>query len=183
MNNREFGEFVEEHQQRTLRLILDKNEDYKGAGDSAFSNFYEEAKHLGLTPEQVWHVWMCKHWSAITTYCREGAVRSEPIEGRIYDMINYGYLLLGIVQERAWAEAEGQKQAETIARGAALAAEQDDGEHIITEPGITEEAARAASSWCPYTHPVTGERCELIAPHVGSLHRVRIGTPEPAEWS
>lgn len=76
-----------------------KGHDYAGDED-ALANFKNHAAELGLTPEQIWGVYAGKHYDAIKTYVREGAVASEPIEGRIEDMILYLFLLYGLVVER-----------------------------------------------------------------------------------
>mgnify|MGYP001563727924 CR=1 FL=1 len=57
------------------------------------------ADHLGVTPEIVWGIFAGKHWDAIMTYCRCGQVESEPVRGRILDLILYSYLLLGLVED------------------------------------------------------------------------------------
>jgi hypothetical protein len=35
----------------------------------------------------------------VLTYIREGSVKSEPIEGRIHDLILYLYLLSALIEE------------------------------------------------------------------------------------
>jgi hypothetical protein len=76
-----------------------KGHDYAGDND-ALSNFKTQAAALGLTPQQVWGVFAGKHWSAITTFIKEGDVKSEPIEGRVHDVILYCFLLLGLIAEQ-----------------------------------------------------------------------------------
>jgi hypothetical protein len=82
-----------------VELNATKGHDYAGDED-ALANFKRHATNLGLTPEQIWGVYAGKHWDAIMTYCREGDVASEPVEGRILDAILYLYLLLGLVREK-----------------------------------------------------------------------------------
>jgi hypothetical protein len=94
-----FQALMEEKFQEILDLNLSKGHDYAGETD-ALANFKKAAERLGLTPEQVWAVYGDKHWSAIMTYCREGQVESEPIAGRIIDVILYGFLLLGLIEEK-----------------------------------------------------------------------------------
>lgn len=90
---------LDEEHAKIVELNRTKGHDYAGQ-DDALSNFKKHAAELGLTPEQIWGVYAGKHWDAITTYVREGDVKSEPIDGRILDEILYLYLLLGLVRER-----------------------------------------------------------------------------------
>lgn len=99
MNAEEFREeVIKQTTRELLQLSRTKGRDYAGDYDP-FSNFRREAEALGLTKEQVWGVYAAKHWSAIMSYCRQGQVESEPIEGRIKDLILYGFLLLGMIED------------------------------------------------------------------------------------
>lgn len=82
-----------------IKLNNTKGHDYAGNED-ALANFKSASERLGITAEQVWAVYADKHWSAIMTYCKEGDVKSEPIEGRINDAILYLLLLKGLHQEK-----------------------------------------------------------------------------------
>ena len=82
-------------------VTLNKTKGHEYAGDDdALSNFKQSGQAIGITPEQAWAVFAGKHFSAIQSYCREGQVHSEPIEGRVRDLILYGYLLLGLIAEK-----------------------------------------------------------------------------------
>jgi hypothetical protein len=84
----------------TIREINNtKGMDYAGEED-ALANFKTAAEALALTPEEIWSVLAYKHWSAVMTYVREGGVASEPIEGRLHDLILYCFLMLGLVREK-----------------------------------------------------------------------------------
>jgi hypothetical protein len=99
VNRTEFQELMHEQFGRLLDINDKKGADYAGNED-ALSNFKRHAVELGLTPEQIWAVYASKHWDSIITYCREGSVASEPIEGRIDDALLYLFLLRGLVAER-----------------------------------------------------------------------------------
>jgi hypothetical protein len=77
--------------------------------DEALANFYRRAEALGIDPMTVWAVLFGKHVDAVMSYVREGEVQSEPIEGRIHDLILYSVLLLGLIKD-AEDQAE-QRQA------------------------------------------------------------------------
>lgn len=99
MNRAEFLDLIESEFAKIVEINKRKGHDYAGE-DDALANFKRHAEQLGLTPEQIWGVYAGKHWDAIMTYVREGAVASEPIEGRIQDAILYLFLLRGLVEEK-----------------------------------------------------------------------------------
>jgi hypothetical protein len=57
------------------------------------------AENNGVTALQAWGVYFYKHVSAVWRFLKDGKVESEPIEGRIYDVINYAILLALLVKE------------------------------------------------------------------------------------
>ena len=89
---------IDEHFARITEINRTKGHDYAGE-DDALSNFKKQAVDLGLDPKQIWGVFAGKHWSAIMTFIKEGDVKSEPIEGRIHDIILYCFLLLALIEE------------------------------------------------------------------------------------
>jgi hypothetical protein len=98
MNRREFTDLMERHFGDIAEINATKGKDYASEAD-ALDNFKRHAATLGLSPVQVWAVYTSKHWDAVMTFCREGAVHSEPIEGRIHDVILYCFLLLALIEE------------------------------------------------------------------------------------
>lgn len=102
MTREEFQQMMRSDFEEVLKLNNTKGEDYAGKAD-ALLNFKRGAAQSGerATPDQIWWVYANKHWDAITTYCWAGGVKSEPIEGRLLDLILYAYLLLGLVREVA----------------------------------------------------------------------------------
>jgi hypothetical protein len=99
MKRTEFQQLMKEEFDRLLETNNTKGHDYAGE-DDALRNFKVQAKAAGVTPEQVWSIFAGKHWEAVQTYVREGDVLSEPIEGRIHDLLLYGFLLLGLVKDK-----------------------------------------------------------------------------------
>lgn len=69
--------------------------------EDTLSDFKEVAVEAGVTPLQVWATYVKKHERAIDTFIREGAVKSESIEGRILDVIVYHFLLYGLIEDLA----------------------------------------------------------------------------------
>ncbi len=99
MNRADIIRLMEREFEQIVEINRAKGHDYSGEED-ALSNFKNEAKEIGITPEQVWSVYVSKHWSAVKTYVREGEVASEPIEGRLRDVILYSFLMMGLIAEK-----------------------------------------------------------------------------------
>lgn len=73
-------------------------------GQDRLSNFRRNGNALGLRMEQIWAVYAGKHWDAITTYIRDMGtgtlrVRTEPIAGRVDDMLTYLLLFKAMLVE------------------------------------------------------------------------------------
>jgi hypothetical protein len=98
MTRDDFLKFMAANQEKIVALNRTKGHDYAGEED-ALDNFKRHAAELGLAPEQIWAVYASKHWDAIMTFVRKGDVASEPIEGRLLDVILYCHLLLGLIAE------------------------------------------------------------------------------------
>lgn len=100
MNREDFTKLTQRHFEEILGINKVKGHDYTQGSEDALANFKVVAEPIGLTPEQVWAVYTGKHWQAVLTFCKEGQVESEPIEGRIHDVILYCFLLLGLIEEK-----------------------------------------------------------------------------------
>lgn len=88
----------------TMRMLMTtKGGEYAGNQDR-LGNFKRGAALTGATPLQVAFIYASKHYDAIATFVRDEAAgtdrpRSEPIEGRLDDLMNYCLLMKGLVQE------------------------------------------------------------------------------------
>lgn len=94
-------EFFAEKFAECIDLIKAKNADYsqgeqKGDRIAAFRRI---ARDINITMEQAWAVFCQKHWGAVMKYVKQGTVESEPIDGRISDIINYMVLLSAIIED------------------------------------------------------------------------------------
>jgi hypothetical protein len=84
-----------------IDLIRKKNSDYtqgQGARDR-IAHFREAAKDLDLPMLKIWQVFVRKHWATIQKFANGGTLESEPIGGRIDDVINYMVLLAAIIED------------------------------------------------------------------------------------
>lgn len=100
MDRPTFEQQLEASFQRLRDLNSTKGKEYSGDLD-VLSDFKEVAAAIGITPEQALMTYMTKHWRAINSYVQHGAVLSEPIGGRIDDLILYGHLLHGLIQDKS----------------------------------------------------------------------------------
>jgi hypothetical protein len=105
MNQHQFSKIVDQTFTACRELLVVKGGEYAGNGDR-LANFHRGAKLTGCTPKQVLMIYLSKHYDSLATYIKteaEGEVRksSEPIEGRIDDLINYCLLLKALVAESA----------------------------------------------------------------------------------
>jgi len=89
--------------QKCVPLLETKGHDYT-QGKDANNNFKEGAKRLegrNIDPIDVWAVYFLKHFDALLTWLNDREVRSEPVEGRVVDMINYLFIFLTLLEEDA----------------------------------------------------------------------------------
>ena len=101
MDSETFNKLVEAARGRQDGLLKTKGADYTRHDPDRLSNFKRAASAVGITTLQAWAVYAGKHWDAIMAFVKTGKAESEAIEGRIDDMINYMYLLEGLIREDA----------------------------------------------------------------------------------
>jgi hypothetical protein len=106
MNTQEFDKLVQETFGVAHNLLIVKGGEYAGSSDR-LANFKRGAQLTGATPLQVAFVYASKHYDSISTYVKKDAaglkqVLSEPIEGRLDDLINYCLLMKAIIQEQRY---------------------------------------------------------------------------------
>ena len=103
MNQKEFEELCQQIQRDTTDILILKGREYAGSADR-LANFKRNAELSGVDPLTVLHVYMAKHWDSFSTYVRDMQAKqprelSEPIEGRLYDLINYAVLGLALIRD------------------------------------------------------------------------------------
>lgn len=104
MTNAEMDEFFKDAFAKILELRSLKSGEYAKDQD-ALDNFRSDASDLGLNMETVWRVFANKHWRSLSKYIGDletgyERTRSEPIEGRVDDLIVYLLLFKAILRER-----------------------------------------------------------------------------------
>ncbi len=98
MHYNRMSEIVEAEFDRIRGIRESKGREYAQDEDT-LADFKEVAAESGVTWFQCWNVYVKKHVRAVDTFIREGAVKSESIEGRIRDVIVYHLLLLGLIED------------------------------------------------------------------------------------
>ena len=96
--NRARFELMLSEQFRLIAKINDtKGVEYSGHTD-VLSDFRAVAKEIGITEQQALMTYATKHWRAINSFVQTGEVKSEPVEGRVHDLILYMLLLLAMTE-------------------------------------------------------------------------------------
>lgn len=103
MQQQEFEKLFAEAVEQMSKLLVVKGGEYAGSSDR-LGNFKRGTARTGCTPLQTLWVYAAKHIDSIETFIKDDAagadrVRSEPIEGRIHDLMNYCVLLLALIQD------------------------------------------------------------------------------------
>ena len=109
MTNDEFEVLFADTVVELGNLLHVKGGEYSDNTDR-LSNFHRGAALTSIQPLTVLFVYMSKHYDAVATYIRDQEtgferVRSEPIEGRLYDLMNYCLFALAIIQDEQRADA------------------------------------------------------------------------------
>jgi hypothetical protein len=100
MISEKFLELMRETFNSCQKLTKNKGEDYTKGAEDVLAYFKESAKETNDDPKKVCYILMRKHWAAIGNYIRtNGKSQSEPIDGRIQDLINYLLFLQALIDE------------------------------------------------------------------------------------
>lgn len=99
MDTAQFNKLVEIARKRQDALLKAKGADYTRHSADRLSNFKRNAEAIGVSPLIVWAVYAGKHWDAIMAFIKTGKTESEALTGRFDDLVNYLYLLEGLVSE------------------------------------------------------------------------------------
>lgn len=84
-----------------MEMIRRKNADYSQgtAKRDRIAAFRRIAGDINVPMTKVWAIFAQKHWGAVMKFVKDGQVESEPIDGRINDLINYFVLLGAIIHD------------------------------------------------------------------------------------
>lgn len=107
MNAKEFNELVQETVVSTAGILQSKGVEYtRDANTDRLSFFKELANEVGVTPLQVAMIMLSKHNASLRTFIKNDAkgiqqILSEPIDWRIDDIINYCFLIKGLIRDKS----------------------------------------------------------------------------------
>lgn len=112
MDNKQFTALVDQTVRDTSALLISKGQEYAGS-DDRLANFKRGAALTGTTPLQCCFIYISKHYDSLSTYIKKDAAGfdqhlSEPIDGRINDIINYMFLMKALIQENENAQVDKQ---------------------------------------------------------------------------
>lgn len=93
-----FYEITEELIDECLEIMKAKGLAYSGT-ENSFANFQRIGDNLSVSQFQVWFVFFSKHLDSLSSWVRGEYSDSEPIGGRIKDLICYLFLLYGMIEE------------------------------------------------------------------------------------
>lgn len=103
MEQKDFLKCIEDTLTQCRSVLAGKGAEYAGSEDR-LANFKRGANLTGATPLQVAFIYASKHYDSIASFVaktarKEPVTLSEPIEGRLTDLINYCLLMRAIIQE------------------------------------------------------------------------------------
>lgn len=103
MNQVEFEKVFAETVDSIKRLLVVKGGEYAGSEDR-LANFKRGAERVGIHPYQILWIYLSKHVDSVETFIKDEGKgirreRSEPIDGRLDDIINYCILMKALIRE------------------------------------------------------------------------------------
>lgn len=103
MNQADFDAVVHDTIASIKKLLEVKGGEYAGS-DDRLANFKRGQLRTGAHPYQVLWIYLSKHIDSVETFIKDSAAgvnrqRSEPIDGRLDDIINYCLLMKALVKE------------------------------------------------------------------------------------
>lgn len=103
-SHKQWAELLAKTIKQIEHLSVAKGGEYAG-DDDRLANFRRNAEAMSVQMELIWGVYAAKHWDAVMQFVSDLQTgrereRSEPIQGRLDDLIVYLVLMKAIVEER-----------------------------------------------------------------------------------
>jgi hypothetical protein len=101
MNLKDRNEFVRKmFDEKCMKILEAKGHDYSHGGEiDANRNIKTVAKLLDVSPKLVWAIYFWKHLDAILGWVKGTELRSESLDDRMTDAINYLFILASLVED------------------------------------------------------------------------------------
>ena len=116
MNHKEFNDVVTKELDYVRELLCSKSKEYD-FGEDRFHSFKIGGQLQGISQEKCLLGYLTKHIVSIYDMCGKVEEFSfEKFQEKITDYINYGLLLLGMIQEEKNKENEAVKTEEPIVK-------------------------------------------------------------------
>lgn len=108
MNKKQYEEMRTKFIEDTFKLSDSKRIEYTEGNhnDNVLWNFDSISSNLGIAPIEVLSVYLSKHISSLFSYFKTRKTYSEPIEGRVQDIINYLILMVAMIErdkKKSWS--------------------------------------------------------------------------------
>lgn len=103
-SHKQWAELLAKTIKQIEHLSVAKGGEYAG-DDDRLANFRRNAEAAGCSMELCWRIYAGKHWDAVSQFIKDLQTgkereRSEPIQGRLDDLIVYLVLMKAIMEER-----------------------------------------------------------------------------------
>ena len=103
MTQEEFEKIIKELSQLSHEIMEGKRPEYTNENIDVLNNFKTSAKRLDISDLKCWGIFFDKQLQSIFAHIKNvNLKKSEPIESRFADVINYCYLGLALFKEREY---------------------------------------------------------------------------------
>tara|TARA_A100001201_G_C4078803_1_gene198260 strand:- start:1258 stop:1584 length:327 start_codon:yes stop_codon:yes gene_type:complete len=101
MTQKEFNEVIKQLDKMSKSIMNDKRPEYTNENEDVLQNFKNTAERIDISDLKVWTVFFEKQIQSVLAHVKNANLKkSEPIESRFADIINYCYLGLALFYER-----------------------------------------------------------------------------------
>lgn len=101
MTQKEFKKLVNELNSYSYDIMTNKRPEYTNENKNVLNNFKTTSNRLNISELQVWGVFFEKQIQSIFAHIKNANLKkSEPINSRFADIINYCYLGYALFKER-----------------------------------------------------------------------------------
>ncbi len=99
MTHDELIKLANDLHEKCIAVLNTKGHDYTRDNDR-LADFKEDAADLDITPRQAWGIKFNKQVRAMKTWARGETLKSESLESRAIDVINYATLGLALSRDK-----------------------------------------------------------------------------------